>query len=90
MKKDSSVIISPDIHEPKLNIGLVFVLNSRHSYLASEQMRAQVCSAALIVFPPGVFMTMTPFLVAASMSTLSTPVPARPTIFSRELASMMS
>mmetsp|Transcript_20290 Transcript_20290/g.61861 ORF Transcript_20290/g.61861 Transcript_20290/m.61861 type:complete len:477 (+) Transcript_20290:705-2135(+) len=45
---------------------------------ASEAMRAHVCSAAETVLPPGVFMTMMPFLVAATQSMLSTPVPARP------------
>ena len=37
-----------------------------------------VCSAVVTVLPPGVFMTTTPFLVAAGMSTLSRPLPARP------------
>ena len=37
-----------------------------------------VCSATLMAFPPGVFMTSTPLRVAASRSTLSTPTPARP------------
>mmetsp|Transcript_22535 Transcript_22535/g.68698 ORF Transcript_22535/g.68698 Transcript_22535/m.68698 type:complete len:216 (-) Transcript_22535:280-927(-) len=45
---------------------------------AREAMSAQVCSAAEIVLPPGVFMTMMPFFVAATQSMLSTPVPARP------------
>ena len=37
-----------------------------------------VCSAALIVFASGVFMTTTPRLVAAEISILSTPTPALP------------
>ena len=41
-------------------------------------MREKACSAVEIVLPPGVFITMTPRLVAASMSMLSTPTPARP------------
>ena len=36
------------------------------------------CSAVVTLEPPGVFMTTMPFLVAASTSTLSTPMPARP------------
>jgi hypothetical protein len=44
--------------------------------------RLNACSAVLIVFPAGVFITMTPRLVATSTSTLSTPTPARPTTFS--------
>ena len=38
-----------------------------------------VSSAVVVVLPPGVFITTTPRLVAASTSTLSTPTPARPT-----------
>ena len=37
-----------------------------------------VCSAAEIVFPSGRFITTTPWLVAASISILSTPTPALP------------
>ena len=37
-----------------------------------------VISAAALVLPPGVFMTMMPRAVAASKLMLSTPVPARP------------
>jgi hypothetical protein len=36
--------------------------------------------AVLTVFPPGVFMTMIPCLVAADTSMVSPPTPARPTI----------
>src|SRR5262245_8425621 len=39
----------------------------------------KACSAVEIVFPPGVFITITPHWVAALISTLSTPTPARPT-----------
>ena len=42
---------------------------------------AMACSAVVIAFPNGVFITMTPFLVAALRSTLSTPIPARPMTF---------
>ena len=44
---------------------------------------AIVCSAAAIEFDSGALATMMPRRVAASMSTLSTPVPARPITFSR-------
>src|SRR5580700_5109072 len=46
---------------------------------ASPSSSANVCSATLTAFPPGVFITSTPRCVAASISTLSTPTPARPT-----------
>ena len=36
------------------------------------------CSAVVIELPNGVFITMMPLAVAAGMSTLSTPMPARP------------
>ena len=39
------------------------------------------CSAVVIELPNGVFMTMMPRAVAAGMSTLSTPMPARPITF---------
>ena len=58
----------------------------RHSASAS----AIVCSAAAIEFDSGAFATITPRLVAASMSTLSTPVPARPITFSRCARSIRS
>ena len=41
------------------------------------------CSAVVMELPNGVFITITPRAVAAGMSTLSTPIPARPTTFSR-------
>jgi hypothetical protein len=37
------------------------------------------CSAVVTALPVGVFMTTMPRLLAAGMSTLSTPMPARPT-----------
>ena len=40
------------------------------------------CSAVVIELPNGVFITMMPLAVAAGMSTLSTPMPARPMTFS--------
>ncbi len=49
---------------------------------ASANISAIACSAVVIELPNGVFITMTPRAVAAGMSTLSTPMPARPTTFS--------
>src|SRR5271168_272782 len=48
------------------------------SWRASANISAMACSAVVIELPNGVFMTMTPRAVAAGMSTLSTPMPARP------------
>ncbi len=45
-------------------------------------MSAMACSAVVIELPKGVFITITPRAVAAGISTLSTPMPARPTTFS--------
>src|SRR6266581_67940 len=46
---------------------------------ASASISANVCSATLTAFPPGVLITNTPRLVASGRSILSTPTPARPT-----------
>ena len=46
---------------------------------------AMACSAVVIELPKGVFITMTPRAVAAATSTLSTPIPARPMTFRREV-----
>ena len=48
---------------------------------ASESISATVCSAAATMFDCGALATMMPRLVAASTSTLSTPMPARPITF---------
>src|SRR5690606_33560724 len=48
------------------------------TWRAAANMSAMACSAVVIELPKGVFMTTTPFAVAAGMSTLSTPMPARP------------
>ena len=48
---------------------------------ASASISEIECSAVVIELPNGVFITMTPFAVAAGMSTLSTPMPARPITF---------
>ena len=45
--------------------------------------KASVCSAVEIVLPPGVFMTTMPCRVAAFVSMLSTPTPARAMALSR-------
>src|SRR6266704_2834233 len=47
-------------------------------FLASAKSMAMVCSAVVVVEPPGEFITKTPCSVAALTSTLSTPTPARP------------
>ena len=48
---------------------------------ASANISAMACSAVVIELPNGVFITMMPRAVAAGMSTLSTPMPARPITF---------
>ena len=45
---------------------------------ATANIIAMACSAVVIELPNGVFITMTPRFEAAGMSTLSTPMPARP------------
>ena len=51
---------------------------------------AMACSAVVMALPLGVFMTTTPRAVADFTSTLSTPMPARPTTRSRGAASSSS
>ena len=48
---------------------------------ATANIIAMACSAVVIELPNGVFITITPFFEAAGMSTLSTPMPARPITF---------
>ena len=48
------------------------------TFLDKANIKASVCSAALIVFASGVLITTTPRLVAAEISMLSTPTPALP------------
>ncbi len=50
-------------------------------FRAAASMIPRVSSVAASVLPVGAFMTMMPFLLAASMSILSRPTPARPIIF---------
>src|SRR5512143_2129989 len=45
------------------------------------------CSPVVTVFRPGVFITTTPFLVAATLSMLSVPLPARPITLMRDACS---
>ena len=49
---------------------------------ASASISVIACSAVVIELPNGVFITMMPLAVAAGISTLSTPMPARPITFS--------
>ena len=49
---------------------------------ASASISEMACSAVVIELPNGVFITITPRAVAAGISTLSTPMPARPITFS--------
>ena len=51
---------------------------------------AMACSAVVMALPKGVFITTTPRAVAEVTSTLSTPMPARPTTLSRGAASISS
>ena len=46
---------------------------------ATANIMAMACSAVVIELPNGVFITITPLRLAAARSTLSTPIPARPT-----------
>ncbi len=55
---------------------------------ASANISAMACSAVVIELPNGVFITMMPLAVAAGMSILSTPMPARPMTFSRSAAAI--
>ena len=48
---------------------------------AKDSIKVMACSAVVTALPYGVFITITPRLVAAAISTLSTPIPARPTTF---------
>ena len=56
----------------------------------SESISASVCSAAATEFDSGALATTIPRLVAAGMSTLSTPVPARPITLRRSARSISS
>ena len=59
-------------------------------FRAAAKRRAMVCSAAETVLPKGVFMTIIPRSVAAALSILSVPTPARPMIRSRGPAASMA
>ncbi len=57
---------------------------------AKANIMAIACSAVVMVLPCGVFITTTPRAVAERISTLSTPMPARPTTFRLLAASKSS
>jgi len=57
---------------------------------ARANIMAMECSPVVIVLPPGVFMTTMPRLLAALTSTLSTPMPARPTTLRLSAFSIIS
>ena len=73
----------PALPVPPAGMGSLFACGTLR---ACASRSAIVCSAALIVLDCGAFTTMTPRRVAASMSTLSTPIPARATTFRRGAA----
>ncbi len=60
-------------HNPALRLRLAWGIER-----ANETNNAMVCSAVVIVFPSGAFITTTPRMVAEGTSILSTPTPARP------------
>ena len=53
---------------------------------ASAIIMEMACSAVVMALPKGVFMTTMPRWLAAGISTLSTPMPARPITLSRDAA----
>ena len=57
---------------------------------ARDIIMAIVCSPVVMVLPPGVFMITMPLLLAASISTLSRPTPARATTLSLSAFSINS
>jgi hypothetical protein len=57
---------------------------------AQASSMAMACSAVVMELPKGVFITMMPWAVAAGMSTLSTPMPARPITLRRPFEAAMS
>ena len=57
---------------------------------AKANIIAMACSAVVMALPKGVFITTTPRAVALVTSTLSTPMPARPTTFNRGATSKTS
>ena len=59
-------------------------------FLVSDIIMARACSAAVTALPSGAFMTMMPFFDADGISTLSRPIPARPTIRNFPAASTIS
>ena len=57
------------------------------NWRASANIKAMACSAVVIELPNGVFITTTPLAEAVGISTLSTPIPARPITFKLVAAS---
>ena len=57
---------------------------------ASASIIVIACSAVVTALPNGVFITTTPLRVASLISTLSTPIPARPTTRSWDAAARTS
>src|SRR5215218_4027078 len=66
------------------------VLSAAGMCLAAASMSPKVCSPAAIVLLSGALATMMPRLVAAPMSMLSTPIPARPMVLRFSACSMTS
>ena len=58
------------------------VLSAKGICLAVERIKVIACSAVVIEFPNGVFITIFPLSVADDISMLSTPMPALPITFS--------
>ena len=72
-------------HSPRLMEAVAWGI-----FLARAIIMETACSAVVMVLPPGVFMTTMPFFVAATVSTLSTPVPALPMTLRFSAASIIS
>ena len=81
-----------DAHEARLLplAGLGRAVGRRECRAPARTSCAIACSAVVIELPNGVFITTMPRCVAAGTSTLSTPMPARPTTFSLAAASSTS
>jgi hypothetical protein len=65
-------------------------MSAAGSWRARANIIAMACSAVVIELPNGVFITTIPAAVAEGMSTLSTPMPARPMTFRFAAAAMTS
>src|SRR4029077_12540563 len=92
-----SVTIEPTLPQPMMPSVLPKISTPRNLFFSHLPARVELsasgicranasiseiaCSAVVIEFPNGVFITMMPRAVAAAISTLSTPIPARPITF---------